>query len=399
MDKRKTLKLLELYGADAFNEVPDRSALKGKQFCGYLYSPYFFRRYTGHQFEKLVAIWGKTNRKIDVIDFIACGVCIDTVASVDGVATVEEATEKLVDEICSRYEYSWMAVLDLRCTNPLIKTSVVRTICSHKGMELETVEKICTDYQEQSSHFGNFPNFSRIPREMAEMMAAGQRAKLEDFMAAMKMTEIERKIFAEERFAVILAKTIQKAAEIIGTQEGNIVITCSSSQNILLGGAILSVRPGYAHLALYRKLSQEIRTLAILEQHADMIFEERKQFLPLELVNEIFQQKWESYKEAFEALPDKVRHTDFVFLNSLDRDALEDYRIKYVLAGYFYWRRNQIAFCGGSVGEFEEARNEIPTWDESQLRKEIEKLADELIEQYAAKESASNGKSQDLSVF
>lgn len=215
MDRKTKLEVLEQYGKDAFSDVPERSALKGKEFCGYLYSPYFFRRHIGHQFALLVTLWGLSDRTDNPIDFIACG-----------------------------------------------------------------------------------------------------------------------------------GKT-----------------------------GVITHTKGVGNRKLIKKLVQETTTLAVLEQHGDEIFEERKQFLPLELVNSVFGESWLTYKEAAKKISEFTKQE----YKAIDSGDLDEYRFKYALAGYFYWKRNQIAFGSGSTEEFEKAKAEIPTWTKKQLVNAIKELADELV--------------------
>lgn len=334
MDKETKLMILEQYGEEAFRGVPDRSALKGKEFCGYLYSPYFFRRYIGHQFERLVSLWGATDRKMSPIDFIAHGVKVGEVACVQNAATVEEATAEIVNSICEGSDYLWRAVLGPRCKNPIIKRYVIQKICNHKGLEIEKVEKASEEY-------------------LAEWL------DLDDFLQQIRWNDAVQKSVVTK-----VAKAIQHSAEYI------------NGQNVLWGNTILFVEPdnitGLAH-----KMVKEVTTLAVLEQHGDEIFEERKQFLPLDLVNRVFFKNWESYKEAAKKIP-KI---DYMTRKLLNVEALEGYKFKYALAGYFYWRRNKIAFGNGTTEEFEKAKAEIPAWSEEKLMDEIGKLADELVGQ------------------
>lgn len=335
MDKETKLRLLEQYGKEAFRGVPDRSKLKGKEFCGYLYSPYFFRRYIGHQFEHLVSLWGVTDRKTNPIDFIAYGVKVGEVAGVENAATLEEATAEIVNSICRGSDSSWRAVLSPHCKNPIIRAAVVRKICNRKGLKVEEVEKASQEY-------------------LTEWL------DLDDFLQQIRWNDAVRK------------STVTKVAK---------VLQCSTAfpngQNVLWGNTVLFIEPNYNGMKLAQKLVNEVTTLAVLEQHGDEIFEERKQFLPLDLVNRVFGKNWKSYKEAAKGVPEMRSGTEEL----LDFKVLEEYKFKYVLAGYFYWKRNKIAFGGGTTEEFEKAKAEIPAWSEEELVDEIGKLAGELTTQ------------------
>lgn len=328
MDKETKLKLLEQYGEEAFSGVPDRSALKGKEFCGYLYSPYFFRRYIGHQFERLVSLWGATDRKASPIDFIACDVKVTEVAYVQNAATLEEATAEIVDSICRSRDYSWQAVFGPRCKNPIIKRHVIQKICNRKGLKVEEVEKASEEY-------------------------LTKWLDLDDFLQQIRWNDTVQK------------SVVTKVAKAIRCSTASL-----NGQNVLWGNTVLFVEPKYG---LAYKMVKEVTTLAVLEQHGDEIFEERKQFLPLDLVNRVFREDWKSYKEAAKEMSFESEQIDIA--------ALEEYKFKYVLAGYFYWRRNKIAFGSGATEEFEKAKAAIPTWSEEKLMDEIGKLADELVGQ------------------
>lgn len=344
MDKMTKLKLLEKYGDKAFREVPERSAMKGKEFCGYLYSPYFFRRYIGHQFEHLVELWGATDRTMDPIDFIACGVKTMEVACVPNATDFEEAMEMLVNDICIPCAYSWTAVLGPRCKTPLLQAAVAQEICNHKGLCCANVVETCEEYLSED-------------------------LDMESFLSWMKWDGAERKAVVNK-----VVKSIYTSLMMVVDSHG--------AQNVLCGGRVFFVEPEKDDYDLFCRMMQEVTTLAILEQHDDEIFAERKQFLPLDLVNRVFGTGWASYREAAKGVP-KVTKLDYVMMQ-FGKESLREYRFGYVLAGYFYWRRNKIAFGGGTSEEFEKAKSEIPTWTKEDLIVEIKNLADELAAQEVA---------------
>lgn len=71
MTSAKKLKLLQEYGEKAFTDVAHNSKFKNKKLCGYVYSPYLFRRWIGSQLEKAV-IWGVQHREDNLFSCVCC---------------------------------------------------------------------------------------------------------------------------------------------------------------------------------------------------------------------------------------------------------------------------------------------------------------------------------------
>ena len=136
------------------------------------------------------------------------------------------------------------------------------------------------------------------------------------------------------RVASIISKSLNRIYE--GQDLDGVFVF--KDEYVMHGGYLYRVGISkYHHRIPARMLKNEINTLAILEAKDDYIFNERKKFLPLDLVNRIYKTSYSSYRDA--------AHDNLMCIpEGIPKDTCDEWYFLYAKAGVYYATRNKLAF-------------------------------------------------------
>lgn len=351
----EVLQLLKEYGDSAFSDVACTSTRYGKEIGGYLYSPYFYRRWIVRQFGSLLHSWGNGIAGMDLFHFIASN---SVISQVEGISLVDPPGDpcdaaRIISEsvlaqflVAGRRRRAHVYLVCVRHRSILLTAEVLKCLCRFDHVSVESVERVCMGFLTGEIKSEDFVSFFNCGDEPCDFLRRPMLRK-----------------FAELMLSALNVSSFDLGSCV--THSGNEWLVCHDGCV-----CVITERSGFAEIS--RKIATEVGVLAILERKNNYIFKERCQFTPLVLLKRIYGREWRTYMEALEELSSGMAE--------LDADAFaayrEEYDYLYAKAGYFYYQRNKLAFeDAASRSEIDKCAAEILAMTPETLKKELSKLA------------------------
>jgi len=333
------LKALDKYAENAFDDVAQHSELYGQEIAGFLYSPYFFRRFLPIQFMEGLTRWKEDGKLFPLVEYLAKAVKIDSAANlvlgnpkdprivpfrtparietdVPFTPTKEEF-ERLYSEqyyygSIYRYPKAFRIVYELK----------------KSGQSDEQTTRILTD----------FANFVREPVKIGiwTLKPAKVSVKHRYFNCNNEIARIAYQNGANRHSTKIIDSWFDYV------NETGIFSPTRFCRIVDVDGRSIMEFARFADGVYRNAFLNELKTLAILEQKNDFVFEERKNFLPLSMLQSIPVNGELTYRSTLTAVMEGegVSVAEEIAFS-------EDFRLCFLRAGVYYTIKNRVAFEGG----------------------------------------------------
>lgn len=342
------LALIQKYGSEVYNDVAVTSALKGKEISGYLYSPFFFRRWVPLQFERSLRLWWEIGRSVQNLEdamlfagklprilyhsFFGCRLSFDN-------------SKELVDAYveCSQDRHRDNALHVLSSRMPLI--------AKYKRLREIPV-----------SGYSNF----------AECLGSVDHWDLRE-----ALTKYSKEIYSDspEKAGRISYSQLVSAERIAMYIRDPEFYGC----DIVRGDyEFFEIDRAVKRDRLWRHFIWEIQTIAALEARGGYEFEDRSQFYSLDAINEALSKSYVSYAELLSALQNELFCKDVLtstIFRGVDYTKFKDFCTQaYIRSGYAYWMRYKLAFMQSATKE------ELDTSTAEILNLSYEELVDRILD-------------------
>lgn len=334
------LKALDQYAENAFNDVAQHSKLYGQEIAGFLYSPYFFRRFIPIQFMEGLTRWKEDGKLFPLVEYLAKAVRIDSAAnrvfgnprdprivSFKTPAHIKsdvpfESTKDMFERLYSeryyygsiyRYPKAFKIVYELKAS----------------GYSEEQITRILTD-------------FADSPREPVKIgIWTLKPAKVSvKHRHCNNHNEVAYRAY-QNGASSLSAKIIDSWFDYV---DGiGIFSSFNSCRVVDVDGRSFMEFARLTDGVYWNAFLNELKTLAILEQKNDFVFEERKNFFPLSMLQYIPVNGELSYRSALAAVMEGegVGVAEGIAFS-------EDFRLCFLRAGIYYTIKNRVAFEGGN---------------------------------------------------
>lgn len=334
------LKALDQYAANAFNDVAQRSGLYGQEVAGFLYSPYFFRRFIPIQFMEGLMKWKESGKQFPLVEYLAKAVKIDSAANL---VFGNSRDPRIVP---------FRTPAHIESDVPFIPAK-------------EELERL---YSERY-YYGEIYRYPKALRIVYELKASGYSDEqiteiLSDFANSVKepvkvgiWNLKPAKSIARYRYCNYHNEIASRAyrngasslsAKIIDSWFDYVYEIGIFSPNhfcrvVDVDGRSIMEFARLANGVYWKAFLNELKTLAILEQKNDFVFEERSRFLPLSILQRIPVKGKLTYRSALSAI------MEWKNMSIAGEVAFsEDFRLNFLRAGIYYTIKNRVAFEGGN---------------------------------------------------
>lgn len=408
------------------------SCLYGKTISGYLYSPYFFRRWLPMQFEEKLKLLSHLDLSVlnsigagneDILDVIAVvagklsltytgismhgkdyvhdseyGSRSDRIPALYNVAGEYIGLCRTVCDwdVLFRWYWELNAWILPHKLDKILLPAIIEIASG--GLSRLEVNSICMQYERYELSDKEFADSLRIPFDERldelelHLRDMQSRDKAHDFEAHRK------KVF--RNYGHRIKKACGAANEIEALMRNGSLYTFKMDDELCRVQE--HEHDSFVLLNLLKNIRREVNVLARLECYEGSIFEERKQLMPLEFVNSIFQSQWESYTEANKrvwiAEPDPY---------SITSEQINDFCYLFTKAGLLYYSRDRFAFerphCrsltglgeGTNKGVIEKNAKRIMSMDRDELNNAIMLEVEEYQKSHKSGKRGLTGVSED----
>ncbi len=334
------LKALDQYAENAFNDVAQYSELYGQEIAGFLYSPYFFRRFIPIQFMEGLTRWKEDGKLFPLVEYLAKAVKINSAANrVFGnpkdsrivpfktPAHIKsnvpfEPTKDVFEQLYSKQYYYGSIYRYPRAFRIVYELK-------ESGYSEEQITRILTD----------FADSPREPVKIGIWVLKPAKVSVKHRYCN-NHNEVAYRAYQNGANS-LSAKIIDSLFDYVN--EIGIFSPTSFCRIVDVDGRSFMEFARLTNGVYWNAFLNELKTLAILEQKNDFVFEERKNFLPLSMLQSIPVNGELSYQSALAAVMEGEGA-----LVAEEIAFSEDFRLCFLRAGIYYTIKNRVAFEGGN---------------------------------------------------
>lgn len=334
------LKALDQYAENAFNDVAQRSELYGQEVAGFLYSPYFFRRFIPIQFMEGLTRWKESGKQFPLVEYLAKAIKID---SAENLVFGNPRDPRIVP-------FRTPARIESNVPFVPIKEEFERLYSGryYYGEIYRYPKALRIVYELKASGYSD-EQITEILSDFANAVGEPVKVGIWTLKPAKSVTRYKYCNYHNE----IASRAYQNGASSLSAKiidswfdyvnETGIFSSTQFCRVVEVDGRSIMEFARLTDGVYWNAFLNELKTLTILEQKNDFVFEERRNFLPLSILQRIPVKGELTYRSALSAIMESegVSVAGEVAFS-------EDFRLCFLRAGIYYTIKNRVAFEGGN---------------------------------------------------